>query len=291
MKNVKNLFLILAITAVGALSSCDNEGTDPVLEEDASIAAVVASVIDTTAFGNSDMASWTEIDEADLPQVVLDYVIDNYPDDEIHHAWVDENGGYVVLLEGRTALRFDNTGAFVEAVENAGRRRGDRERPELTEVDPADLRVIITDYIAANYADYIIERAGTDEDGNYHIKLEDGPVLIFDADGNFVEARERREDGERNRRRGKRHADDRWTAMDIADLPAAVTDYIATSYPDATILRAGTDADGNYGVILDSEVALIFDADGAFVEERAYHEHEGECDGEGENEGEGAGEG
>lgn len=281
---------MFAMVAVAALSACDNEGTDPVLEEDTAVAAVAASVIDTTAFVASDMSAWTEIDEANLPQTVLDYLADNYTDDEIRHAWVDENGGYVVLLEGRTAVRFDNSGAFVEAIENAGRRRGkDNDRPELTEVDIADLPTTITDYVTANYSDYTIEKAGTDADGNYHVKLEEGPVLIFDADGNFVEERERGDnEGRRDRRRGKgkqRHADDRWTAIEIANLPSAVTDYVATNYADATILRAGTDADGNYGVILDTEVVLIFDAEGVFIEEKRYHEHNGECDEEEDNEG------
>ena len=289
---------MFAVVAVAALSSCDNEGTDPVMEEDTTAAAVVASVVEASAFGDSDMSAWTEIDESDLPQVVLDYIADNYSDETVHHAWVDDNGGYVVLLDNRTALRFDNTGAFVEAIENAGKRKGD-DKPELTNVDPADLPVAITDYIAANYADYTIDKAGTDADGNFHVKLEDGPVLIFDADGNFVEARERKgnggKDGDRggDRKKGKGkkgHADDRWTAIDIADLPAAITDYIATNYPDATILKAGTDADGNYGVVLDSEVALIFDTDGVFVEEKGYHEHNGDCDGEGgDDDGEGEG--
>ena len=109
---------MFAVVAVAALSSCNNEGTDPVLEEDASIVAVAASVIDTTAFGDANMAAWSEIADTDLPQEVLNYIADNYPDNTIHHAWVDDNGGYVVLLNNKTALRFDNTGAFVEAIEN-----------------------------------------------------------------------------------------------------------------------------------------------------------------------------
>lgn len=281
---------MFAVVAVAALSSCNNEGTDPVLEEDASVAAVAASVIDTTAFGNANMAAWAEIADTDLPQEVLNYIADNYPDNTIHHAWVDDNGGYVVLLNNKTALRFDNTGAFVEAIENAG-RKGDDNRPELTEVDIANLPAAITDYISTNYADFTIEKAGTDADGKYHVKLTSGPVLIFDADGNFVEAREARGKGGRDgdRKGDKGHADDRWTAMDIADLPAVITDYIASNYPDATIVKAGTDADGNYGVVLDSEIALIFDADGVFVEEKTYHNHNGECDGDGEGNDDGAG--
>lgn len=289
---------MLAMAAVVALSSCDNEGTNPVLEDETVAAAVAASVIDTTAFGNSDMSAWSEINKEDLPQSVLDYLAENYPEDEVRHAWVDENGGYVVLLRGRTAVRFDNSGAFIEAVENAGRRRKgrDNDRPALTEIDLADLPASITDYISTHYEDYTIAKAGTDDEGNYHVKLENGPILIFDADGNFVEARERRNDGDRkrDRRRGngdQEHADDRWTAIDIANLPTAVTDYVANNYPDATILRAGTDAEGNFGVILDNGIALIFDADGVFLKRRRYHQHDGECDRAGEGDGEGDGDG
>jgi len=281
---------MFAVAAVAALSSCDNEGTTPMLEEEASAAAEAASVVDASVFVDSDVSSWTEVDESDLPQEVTDYLAANYPDNEIHDSWVDDNGGYVVLLDNRTAVRFDNAGAFIEAIENAGRRR-DGDRPELTEVDVADLPTAITDYVAANYTDYTIEKAGTDEEGNYHVKLDGGPALIFDADGNFVEARERRENEGRDRKRGrgdKRHADDRWTAIEVADIPSVITDYVAANYAGATILRAGTDAEGNYGVVLDSEIALVFDADGAFVEERAYHEHDGDCDDEGEGDDDGS---
>lgn len=277
MKNVKNLFLTLMVATVAIFSSCDNEDVSPDLVDEASVAAEAASSIDTAAFSNSNVSAWTEIEEADLPQSVLDYIADNYGDDEIDHAWVDENGGYVVLLEGGTAVRFDNAGVFVEAIENARKGRGHR-HDDLTEIDAADLPAAITDYIAENYPDEVIDKAGVDADGNYHVKLEDGPVLIFDADGNFLEERARGDRDGRDHDRDRRHADDRWTAIDIADLPAAITDYIAENYPDANILKAGTDDEGQYGVVLDTNVALIFDTDGVFIEEKAYHEHDGDCD-------------
>ena len=283
---------MLAMVAVVALSSCDNEGTNPVLEDETVAAAVAASVIDTTVFGNSDMSAWSEINKEDLPQSLLDYLTENYPDDEVRHAWIDENGGYVVLLRGRTAVRFDNAGAFIEAVENAGRRRKgrDNDRPALTEVDLADLPASITDYISTHYEDYSMVKAGTDNEGYYHVKLENGPMLIFDADGNFVEARERGNDDDRRRDRRRGNGDqehnDRWTAIDIANLPAAVTDFVADKYPEATILRAGTDAEGNFGVILDNGIALIFDADGVFLKRRKYQKQGDKRDRTGEGDGE-----
>ncbi|MBO6761962.1 MAG: PepSY-like domain-containing protein, partial [Roseivirga sp.] len=225
--------------------------------------------VDSTAFAGSDVSTWTEIDEADLPDNVLDYLEQNYTDLNVRQAWVDDSGGYVVLLQGKTAVRFDNLGVFVEAIDNAVKKRA-KDRPELTEIDTASLSTSITDYIVDNYSDYIILKASTDENGAFYIKLVDGPTLIFDSKGNFTE--EIDSEGHRKRRnkgkRGKSRASDQWTAIDLESLPESVSDYIATNYTDAAVEKAAVAADGNFKVWLDSQVVLLFKEDGSFLSEK-----------------------
>lgn len=266
MRNLRNLLLMMLLAFVAVFTSCENEDNDPVFEEELAIAA---GIVDTTAFAGSDVSAWTEIDEADLPDNVLDYLEQNYAELNVRHAWVDDSGGYVVLLQGKTAVRFDNLGVFVEAIDNAVKKRA-KDRPELTEIDTASLSTSITDYIVDNYSDYIILKASTDENGAFYVKLVDGPTLIFDSEGNFTELRE--SEGHRKRRnngkRGKYRASDQWTAIDLESLPESVSDYIATNYTDAAVEKAAVAADGNFKVWLDSQVVLLFKEDGSFLSEK-----------------------
>ncbi|MGR3811032.1 PepSY-like domain-containing protein [Jiulongibacter sp. NS-SX5] len=145
--------------------------------------------------------------------------------------------------------------------DSTGTVRGHKGKCNLTEVAVEDLSAAITDYIAANYADATIERAGSNEEtGNTIVKitLVDGSHagLIFDADGNFLEEKVRKGKGE---------------SIDTADLPAAITDYISANYADATIEKARLFSDGSYGVLLlqadETYLGVGFDAEGTFVSE------------------------
>ena len=266
MRNLRNLLLMMLLAFVAVFTSCENEDNDPVFEEELAIAA---GIVDTTAFAGSDVSAWTEIDETDLPDNVLDYLEQNYAELNVRHAWVDDSGGYVVLLQGKTAVRFDNLGVFVEAIDNAAKKRA-KDRPELTEIDTASLSTSITDYIVDNYSDYTIQKASIDENGAFYVKLVDGPTLIFDSEGNFTEERE--SEGHRRRRnngkRGKSRTSVQWTSIDLESLPDSISDYIATNYTDAAVEKAAVAADGNFKVWLDSQVVLLFKEDGSFLSEK-----------------------
>ena len=60
------------------------------------------------------------------------------------------------------------------------------------------------------------------------------------------------------------------TAVDVANLPATVTNYITTNYTGATIKEARKDAQGNFVVAItinNTSKLLLFKADGTFVRE------------------------
>lgn len=255
INNLKNLFALSLLAVLAAFTSCDNEGMDPLLVDDASTA--VLTEIDSTVFGSANMDDWTEVDGSQVPQLVLNYATENYPGEEIEHFWVDDEGGYVVLLDHGIALRFDNAGTFLEAIANAKRRKYSEEN--RSDIAISDLPQVVLDYLSSNYSDYTIDEAEVDRDGNFHVELENGSVVIFDANGIFIEER-----ACRNNDNDDRGRNDDWTIIDIVNLPSAITDYIATNYPDATIVRAGINDDGEYGVVLDSALALLFDASGDF---------------------------
>lgn len=71
---------------------------------------------------------------------------------------------------------------------------------------------------------------------------------------------------------------------EATEYPAAIDEYVATNYPDATIEEVELEDDGTYEVELSDGTELIFDADGNFLEEEMDDEDEDE-DGD-EDEGE-----
>ncbi|WP_159468358.1 hypothetical protein [Dyadobacter sp. 3J3] len=134
---------------------------------------------------------------------------------------------------------------------------------KLTEVAVADLASAITTYISTTYPSSTIKFAATDQSGRIvvTILLADGTTpkgLIFNADGTFkVELKHFEHKA-------------KLTEVAVANLPAAITSYITTTYAGAVIKKAGTNADGEYfvGIVLDNKVkVLLFNADGTFSKE------------------------
>ncbi|SFN72042.1 PepSY-like domain-containing protein [Salegentibacter flavus] len=60
-----------------------------------------------------------DIDPADLPQVILDYIAENYPEQTIIEA-EKEDDGYEVTLNNGVELEFDVDGAFISAEDKNG---------------------------------------------------------------------------------------------------------------------------------------------------------------------------
>lgn len=132
-------------------------------------------------------------------------------------------------------------------------------KSKLTEIDVATLSASITTYIAENYAGATTERAGTTSQGGYVVQLvlADGTktALLFDASGAFV-AVDTHQHG---------------TEVAVADLPAAITDYVDATYSGSSILKAKKDANGNFIVVVQKTdstmVGLAFTAEGTFTSE------------------------
>ncbi|WP_198537017.1 PepSY-like domain-containing protein [Salegentibacter sediminis] len=60
-----------------------------------------------------------DVDPADLPQLILDYIDENYPEQSIIEA-EKEDDGYEVTLNNGLELKFDADGAFVSAEDKNG---------------------------------------------------------------------------------------------------------------------------------------------------------------------------
>lgn len=142
-------------------------------------------------------------------------------------------------------------------------------RPEITAIAVEELSSTITAYIEANYPGATTDRAGTDPEGNFLIGISTAEGehrgLLFDASGNFVEEKQKPAgpDGQKGHR-------PELNELDIEALPTDISDYISANYPEFTVEKAGTDADGNTVVLIvsdDTKTGLLFDAEGNFGKE------------------------
>ena len=139
----------------------------------------------------------------------------------------------------------------------------------------------VTNYLTANYAGYTFQKAFSVKDasgtlqGYVVIILYNGnPVgLKFDASGTFVQVLEQREghdllgdgwhhggcfDGRDGRQRD---------TIALSLLPAVVTAYFATNYPQDTLVRASKTRDSGYVVLSKNSglFATIFSSTGVFI--------------------------
>jgi len=97
--------------------------------------------------------------------------------------------------------------------------------------------------------------------------------LIFDADGKFLG----RADDDDN--------DDKDDEdIEVSELPQAILDYIATNYPNNTIIEAEREDDNTYEVTLNNGVELEFAADGTFLD---AEDHNGDDDDDDDDDNEG----
>jgi len=161
----------------------------------------------------------------------------------------------------------------------------------LDSVSISSLPVIITDYLAGNYAGYTFQKAYTDKDssGNLSgyviiIQFNGKPVgLKFDASGNFIRVLEQREGHDLTGRgwheggcfdnRDGRHRD----TVSLASLPAAILSYYTTNYPGDTLVRAYKNRDSTFVVFSSNSGAFVtvFDAEGSFIRRVELQSHTG----------------
>ncbi|MDP4263524.1 MAG: PepSY-like domain-containing protein [Bacteroidota bacterium] len=163
---------------------------------------------------------------------------------------------------------------------------------KLSAVDFSALPSTVTDYLGTNYAGYtavkafdINNSAGTLNGYIAIIQYNGNPVGIkFDASGNFVEVLEQRE-GRDLLGSGWHHGgcfDNRDAAhrdtIAISSLPAAIQTYLATNYPQDTLLHAFIKRNGDYIVISTNNglFATIFTSSGSFITHVPLAAHNGQ---------------
>ncbi len=266
MQRMKNLMMLLALVLTVTVMSCDeklNEDTTPEETTQGVAANSRLRVLSTDTINTSNMNTWVELRSSDFPQSITDYLAANYSGVGIEESWQTDGGEIVILLENDIVLIFNSGGELLIALD-LGDFLDDDYDEEWDEIDIADLPQIILDYVATNYPDATIEEAGRCVDnGNFIVVLDNDLILVFDKDGNFLEAWEDDDEYED------------WEDLDAADIPQGILDYVAANYPDANIEEAAVNTeDGSFAIFLDTEIVLLFDKDGNFLEEMSYDDFE-----------------
>lgn len=218
---------------------------------------------------NNELAAGTtlkadaKVKVADLPQIILDYVAENYPGFTIVKSEEEDNGHFEVKLSDHTELIFDADGTFL-GVDEDDEEHGDFGDHEM---DLATLLPAILEYIDANYPILMIEEASLENNGQIEVALGDDTILIFNANGEFlgVGVDEHDQDGDGDYEWEDGEHDEDGSNIDPADLPQLALDYLAENYPDLTILHAEEESNGKFEVTLSNGVEITFDAEGNFL--------------------------
>ncbi len=245
MKTIKKM--TFALLALATLSSCtkDGDGTNNELAP------------------GTTLKSDAMVKVGDLPQPILDYVAENYPDLTIVKSEVEDNGHFEVKLSDRTELIFDADGVFLGIDDD----NGDHDNYGDEYLDIATLLPTILEYIDANYPDAEIKEASMENNGQIEVTLHDKTVLIFDANGEFmgvgVDEHDQDGDGECEWEDG-RHDED-GDNIDPSELPEMALAYLEENYPELTILHAEREHEGKFEVTLSNGLEVYFDADGNFL--------------------------
>lgn len=243
MKKLKLLGLAFSTILIFSSCSSDDDDTDTGTDVD----------LDQIAQQSDDY-----INTAALPQVILTYVSTNFPDNTITEAEIEDNNNYEIELNDETELIFDQQGNFLGIDDDNDDNFGD------DDISPAELPANIKDFVSTHFPGTTIDEAEKENNGNYEIELSNDVELIFDTNGNFLG----RADDDDN---DDRDDDD----IAVSDLPQVIRDYIATNYPDNTIVEAEREDDDNFEVTLNNGVELEFDASGNFL---SAEDHNGDDD-------------
>ena len=138
-------------------------------------------------FNSRSKGKLTAIDPATLPASITTYINTNYGATTVKFAGKDDEGHIVVgltLNNMETGLLFDANSVFEKALVHCSKKA------KLAEVDIITLPASVNDYVTANYAGYVIKKAGKDVDGNLIVDIKNDAghkVLKFDSTGKFVE--------------------------------------------------------------------------------------------------------
>ncbi|MDP5120714.1 MAG: PepSY-like domain-containing protein [Spirosomaceae bacterium] len=211
MKNITKIgvFILLSIFT---FTACDSDSSVSPFSTDEESALLdfmfLATADDSTGTTTNRNHGWrggkkcnvTEVEVADLPAAITDYITANYAGATANRAGTLENGNYVVKITKADAthagLVFDANGVFVEEKTGKSGSRG-------TEVAVADLPTTVTAYITANYAGATIKKAITNDEGKFLLivqKADETYVGVgFEADGTFISEVTKRNKGSKSK--------------------------------------------------------------------------------------------
>ncbi|MBO3697190.1 PepSY-like domain-containing protein [Fabibacter sp. E12] len=118
----------------------------------------------------------------------------------------------------------------------------------------------ITQYVTDNHAGLTIEEAWLTTTGEYIILLDDDTVLVFNASEQFIISF--------NLEAYAGSFEDDFEEVDSASLPQPILDYLIANHNGVGIDIAGLNAeDGEYVVVLESGIVLVFDTNGTLLDE------------------------
>jgi len=192
----------------------------------------------------------------DLPANAKQVIAEEYFDTYVENVAYAPGKGYEVLLGSEDELYFRENGLELRGLLSGPRRHGPCGRGIPVAVE--DLPDAIVTYVTENFPDKEILRAKQFPKG-YVVLVGGGGLLIFNNDYDFVVAT-----------RVFYFCDQMGHPIDIANLPDAITDYVAVNYPGAEIVKASV-VRGRIVVGLstpDGRKILVFDMDGNFLFER-----------------------
>jgi len=158
----------------------DNDGTDDGEDSDDDNDGTNDSDED---YNGGNGIDGSNIDHASLPQIILDYITQNYANATIIEAEIESNGNYEVSLSNGVELYFNSNGDFLMTGNDYN---DDNDDNDSSNIDPASLPQIILDYITQNYPNTTITEAEIESNGGYEVSLSNGIELYFDQDGNFL---------------------------------------------------------------------------------------------------------
>ncbi|MEY3051416.1 MAG: hypothetical protein RLY31_1201 [Bacteroidota bacterium] len=254
MKKLSFALLLLLPMAL-FVGSCQQDGVLPTSDD----------LINTIA--QSDTKQLLTSDQ--VPADITAFVTRSFDPIAMEAAWIVEKSGYEVAMEDGHLLYFNARRRFIGQNDGSRHARGARRCMYGDAVTADDLPATTQDYIAENYPDETIEFVTVKPNGAFGVKLSDGTVLLFKADGEFVRecGKPAGPGGPMGPGGGHPCACMHGDTVDVSVLPTAVTDYIAENYPDETIQTAVLKASGKFAVELGEGTVLLFDADGNFLKD------------------------
>lgn len=220
-------------------------------DEDDGIITYELTLADGTEIEVDANGNWIEIEcfrralpDGIVPQPIVDYVAQNYPNGVIVTIERDDNGYEIELRDG-TELKFDNDLNFVGGDNDDW--DDDREVVISFENLPANAQAFLNGKVAENDILRIIEKTN-DGKTSYVVKIRGGLEVEFNTLGEWIEI-----DAEDN------------VAIPDAFVPEAILSYVEANNPNAVIENIEYKENNRYEVELDNDIELYFDAEYNFI--------------------------